>query len=111
MEKIIAIKFVKHEVPPLEQLQDSKAYILRLKLNNGEKLSREEKNWITEELNRTNYFKYAIPVQGWAFGFSDVIRLFLVSQHNTWTEYRAVDKTALRSILHGKVDRIVEIDR
>lgn len=111
MEKIIAIKFVKHEVPPLEQLQDSKAYILRLKLNNGEKLSREEKNWITEEVNKSCSFKYSIPVLGWAFDFSDVLRLFLVSQYNTWIEFRAVDRTALRSILHGRVDRIVEIDR
>lgn len=111
MKEVIATKFVKYEVPLLEELQSSKAYILRLKLNNGVKLSREEKNWITEEVNKSCYFKYSIPVLGWVFDFSDVLRLFLVSQYNTWIEFRAVDRTALRSILHGRVDRIVEIDR
>ena len=36
-------KFVAWEVPSLENLQGSKVYGLRTKLNNGEKLSREEK--------------------------------------------------------------------
>ncbi len=47
MRTAIATKFVAWEVPSLENLQDSKVYGLRTKLNNGERLSREEKDWLT----------------------------------------------------------------
>lgn len=40
----IATKFVKWDVPELATLQDSRVYRLREHLNNGDKLSREEKN-------------------------------------------------------------------
>ena len=42
----IANKFVQWEVPALETLRNSRAYKLRESLNNGGKLSREDKNWI-----------------------------------------------------------------
>ena len=38
-----------------------------MKVNNGEALNREEKNWITERGNDNIYFKNAIPLQGWRF--------------------------------------------
>ena len=41
----IATKFVKWDIPELATLQDSKVYKLRVHLNNGGKLNREEKNW------------------------------------------------------------------
>ena len=49
----IATKFVEWSVPELDTLKDSKAYRLREKLNNGEKMSREEKNWLPEAVNDT----------------------------------------------------------
>ena len=42
----IATKFALWEVPTLDTLKDTRAYILREKVNNRESLSREEKNWI-----------------------------------------------------------------
>lgn len=39
----IAAKFVKWDIPELATLQDSKVYKLRVHLNNGGKLKREEK--------------------------------------------------------------------
>ena len=48
----IATKFVKWDIPELEILQDSKVYKLRVHLNNGGKLNREEKNWITRNVCR-----------------------------------------------------------
>ena len=36
---------------------------LRTKLNNGEKLSREEKDWLTRNVNSNTYFKSAVPLQ------------------------------------------------
>lgn len=42
----IAMKFVQWDVPELDGLKDSKVYRLRERLNNGDKLTREEKNWL-----------------------------------------------------------------
>ena len=99
MEAAVATKFVKWEVPTLESLHECKVYRLRMKVNNGEVLNREEKNWITEKVN------------GWRFDFSDILRTFLVSQYGQWREYKVMDKTALRKILYGRIDRIVELDK
>ena len=46
----IATKFVKWDIPELATLQDSKVYKLRVHLNNGGKLNRKEKNWITRNV-------------------------------------------------------------
>ena len=46
----IAMKFVQWDVPELEKLKDSKVYKLRERLDNGDKLSREEKNWQCERV-------------------------------------------------------------
>ena len=56
----IATKFVKWDIPELEILQDSKVYKLRVHLNNGGKLNREEKNWITRNVRESIYFKRGI---------------------------------------------------
>lgn len=109
--KAIATKFVKWDIQPLEKLQGSKVYNLRLKLNNNGKLSREEKDWITEQVNHNTYFRSAIPLLGWRFDFSDVLKTFLVKQYGRWTEYRAMDKTALRKTLFGRIEKIVEINK
>ena len=68
----IAIKFVQWEVPALVTLQNSRAYILRESLNNGGKLSREDKNWLTREVRNGTYFNKGIALGGYYFDFSDV---------------------------------------
>lgn len=105
----IATKFVKWDVQPLENLKDCKAYIIRQKINENVKLSRDEKNWITNQVNSNSYFNYAIPVMGWCFNFSDILKTFVVKQYGSWTEYKAIDKTALRKMLYGRIDKIVEV--
>ena len=102
----MATKFVAWEVPTLEALKGSKVYNLREKLNNGGQMNREEKDWLTEKVNSNTYFKNAVPLQGWRFDFSDVLRTFIV-----WTEYKATDKTGLRRYLYGRIDRIVELQK
>lgn len=110
MRTAIATKFVAWEVSSLENLQGSKVYGLRTKLNNGEKLSREEKDWLTRNVNSNTYFKSAVPLQGWMFDFSDILRTYIVKQYGHWAEYKATDKTALRSFLYGRIDSIVELN-
>lgn len=110
-EKIIATKFVRHEVPGLEALKSSKVYLLREKLNKGEKLNRDEKNWLAKAVNRNAYFKRAVPLMGYRFGFEDVLKTYVVKQYGSWTEYNAPDKTSLRSIVFGRIDQIAQISQ
>lgn len=108
----IATKFVTWDVPALEMLEGSKVYNLRKKLNNGEKMNREEKNRLTEEVNSNVYFKDSkdsVLLQGWKFSFSDVVHTFIVRQYGHWREYKAVDKTGLRKYLCGRIEKIVKI--
>ena len=97
------------DVPALESLAGSKAYILRKRLNDGGTLTREEKDWITREVNHNTYFKDSIPLLGYRFNFVDVLKTFVVKQYGHYTEYKGVDKTSIRSMLYGRVERIVEL--
>lgn len=109
MNSTIATKFVTWDVKPLESLKNSKAYELRDKLNRGERMNRIERNWLAERVNSSTYFKQSVPVLGWRFDFSDVLKKFLVNQYGEWSEYFAPDKTSLRDILCGRVNQIVEL--
>ena len=105
----IAQKFVSWETPKLVSLKDSKVYQLREKLNNSEKLCREDKNWITKGVNNNSFFKCAIPLHGYRFDFADVLKTYIVKQYGYYHEYKAVDKTSLRAMIYGHIDKIVEI--
>lgn len=108
--QVIATKFVRHDIPPLETLQYAKVYLLREKLNKGEKMSRAEKNWLAEAVNRNAYFKRAVPLHGYRFGFEDVLKTYVVKQYGNWSEYNAPDKTSLKSIVYGRIEQIAEIN-
>ncbi len=102
-------KFVKWEVPSIEELKDAKAVRLRTHIGNGGRLTRQDKNWITEAVNRNTYFKRTVPVQGWCIPFADVLRRFVVKQYGEWREMFAVDKTAIRKTKYGRIEEIVEL--
>ncbi|MBW4712838.1 hypothetical protein KZY63_09650 [Prevotella histicola] len=110
-EQVLAIKFVQWDVPPLESLCNSKVYLLRVKLYCGERMSREEKNWLCEAVNSNTYFRTAVPLQGYRFDFFDVLKKYLVNQYGQWTEYYAPDRTSLRAYLYGRINQIVEIPK
>ena len=103
----IAFKFVKHDVKPLETYKDTFAYKARVKLLNGKKLTRKEKNDIVSSFAFENG---VIKIGGWAFSFRNEMKTYLVKQYDRWQEYMAFDKTSLRTILSGTIQRIVEID-
>ena len=108
VEAAVATKFVKWEVPSLESLHECKVYRLRMKVNNGGVLNREEKNWITEKVNHNAYFKSAIPLQGYRFDFSDILKTYVVKQYGQYQEYKAIDRTSLRAMVYGRIDKIIE---
>ena len=90
-EQSLGTNFVHWDVPPLESLCSSKV-LLRMKLNRGEMMSREEKNWLCEAVNSNTYFRTAVPLQGYRFDFFDVLKKYLVNQYGQWTEYYAPDR-------------------
>lgn len=96
-----------------DSLKLHRAYIIRKKINDKKALTREEKNYITEECHRcrdcANNGTY-VYVMGWSIDFSDVLKGFVVKQYGEWHEYRAVDRTSLRTMLHGTIDKIINID-
>ena len=108
-EQAVATKFVQWDVNPLESLCNSKVYLLRVKLNRGERMSREENNWLCEAVNSNTYFRTAVPLQGWRFDFLDVLKKYLVNQYGQWAEYYAPDRTGLRAYLYGRINQIVEL--
>ena len=109
--QMLATKFVQWDVPSLESLCKSKVYLLRVKLYCGERMSREEKNWLCEAVNSNTYFRTAVPLQGYRFDFFDVLKKYLVNQYGQWTEYYAPDRTSLRAYLYGRINQIVEIPK
>ena len=110
-ERLVATKFVQWDVEPLDRLSGSKVYLLRLKLNRGERMNREEKNWLCEAVNSNTYFRTAVPLQGYRFDFFDVLKKYLVNQYGQWSEYYAPDRTSLRAYLYGRINQIVEISK
>ena len=119
-ERLVATKFVLWDVEPLESLCNSKVYLLRVKLNRGERMSREDellrawlekKNWLAETVNTNTYFRTAVPLMGYRFDFFDVLKKYLVNQYGQWTEYYTPDRTSLRAYLYGRINQIVEIPK
>ena len=106
----IAMKFVQWDVPELEKLKDSRVYQLRATIGWELKLSREDKNWITRNVKECIHFKRGIALMGYFFDFSDVLKRYFVKQHGHIAEYYAIDKTALRSVLYGRIEDIVEVE-
>jgi len=96
--KQIATKFVKWDVPALDTLKGSKVYQLRLHLNEGKRLTREEKNWLTENLMHNAYFRKSIPLMGYRFSFEDVVRRFFVRQGQTEYTVYAIDTNPFHEV-------------
>ena len=110
-ERAVATKFVPWKVQPLETLCACEAYLLRVKLNRGEAMSREEKDWLCEAVNSNTYFRTAVPVMGYCFDFFDVLKKYLVRQYGQWVEYYAPDRTSLCKHLYGRLKQIVEVPK
>lgn len=89
---------------------NSRAYLIREKLNNNIKLTREEKNYITDECYHNCFFKQGIPIIGWRVDFSDVLKCYVYKQYGRWYEIYAIDKTSIRNAIYGTITKIVQVD-
>lgn len=104
-----AYKFVKHDVPALETLKGTKVYSIMETLENGGELTREQKNWVTENCATNTYSKKGICLMGWFFDFSSYMTEYVVENEYGWSHYWAMDKTSIRAI--DKCYRIVKIPK
>ena len=106
MEKVY--KFNPSSDATLESLASSRPYVLREKINRGEKLSADEKFYIARECKSCTFFNDGIAFLGWCFDFSDVLQRFLVNQYGNWFEVYAFNKTQVKKLVYGKIDEIVQ---
>lgn len=107
MKNLIAYKFVTWDIRPLEEYEFTLPYKAKVKLLNGEKLTRAEKDMLVSSV----FYSFGvIKMGGWAFDFRPYLKTYLVKQYDRWQEYKAFDKTSLRTILYGTIQKIVEID-
>lgn len=59
----------------------------------------------------TNLMGYGhIKLMGYLYDATDYLNKYLVKQYGTWHEYYAPNKTLLRKSLHGKIDKIVQLN-
>ena len=100
---MIAYKFVKWDISPLEKYKDTEEYILAEKLEKGENLTRKEKNRITEMAKEYGH----IRLRGWLYPLKN-LKTFYVEQYGNVYKVRGYDKTAIRKTTYGKIDKIVE---
>lgn len=80
-------------------------------LERGEKIHREDKDWLVQKLY--GVFGYSGPIaksMGWAWDFTEFLNLYLVKQYGEWHEYRSFDKTSLRKALHGPIEKIILVN-
>lgn len=89
----------------------SKAALLRAKIDNGEKLTQEEKVWITEKCTGSVGCRVGIPVMGWIIPFRDVLKLFWYETDFGILKIYSFDKTTLRKSVHHRITRIVDIEK
>ena len=106
MDNTIAFKFVSWDVQPLSNFKDTFVYKVKEKLINGKRLTREEKDRI---VSSSCFNKGLLEYGGWCFSFTPYLKTYLVKQYGGWEEYKAFDKTSLRKILYGTIQKIVEI--
>ena len=106
MEKVY--KFNSSSDATLESLESSRPYILREKINRGEKLSADEKWYIAKNCMDNTFFDTAIPLMGWCFDFSDVLSRFLINSYGSWSRVFAFNKTQVKKLVYGRINEIVE---
>jgi len=94
---------------PLIELKDSFPYQLKEKVIAGKKLTGKEKHILFAELRNNSYSKVGIPLQGWMFDFSDILKPFYVEYtYGNIEKVYAPDKMSIRHN-ERQIEKITEI--
>ena len=56
----IATRFVDWDIPELSTLQDSKVYQLRMQLDKGIPMCRQQKNWLPRSVNSNDFISIGL---------------------------------------------------
>jgi len=59
-----------------------------------------------DSIQSTGYYK----LMGWAYDLRPFLRKILVKQYGSWQEYYAPNKTALRKVLFGTIEKMQYLD-
>jgi hypothetical protein len=101
---MIAYKFVKWDVKPLETLKSSDEYILADKMSKGDKLTKAEEGAL---IRITKGFQSYADLGGWRFTFP-YLKTFYYEQYGQVYKGYALNKTCLRKAIYGRIDSITE---
>ena len=103
-------RFVQHEIPPLEALRDTRIYKVYQKCEDGEKLTRDERDWLFEQFYGSSYGKDRVALHGWMFDWSDKVKRYWVQlKYYGILQYYAIDKTSIRNYFGHQVIKIIEV--
>ena len=90
-------KFVSWDIPALNSLENTPTWALWYKLENGQKLTREEKNRAYGKCHK---------LLGWCFPLSGLRRYIVNLRCYGWREVYAYDKTSVRANNTGVLEII-----
>jgi hypothetical protein len=107
MSHVIARKFVRWEVKPLESLKREKIYKLAMKVAKRKDLDREDKNEITRLV------RGGAKLGGWQFFFPNIRDFYIEFGEEGYTRIERVmgyDKTSVRTVYKdlGRIAHIQE---
>lgn len=61
--------------------------------------------------NNHNLLRYgSYKVAGYSYNFHEYLKSYVYKQHGSWYEAYAPNKTTLRQVIGGRIDKIVEIN-
>ncbi len=99
---MIAYKFVKWDIDPLEKLKETEVYKMREKVLAGKTLTRKEKDSLYEMLKDNSYSRIGVPLQGWMFDFSNILKSYFVEYNGGYIcRTCAPDKMSIRNNENG----------
>ena len=100
---------------PIEDIISSEIYQIATKINNKEKLTREEKDYLYDKLIHTGGSYKVVRIMGWCIDFSNILQTYLVNyryEPTIWREKYALDKTSIRSSCLGSdIKYIIKFDK
>lgn len=70
-------------------------------------LKRAYVRYFTNNENLIRYGHYKL--MGFVYDFKPYLKKYLYKQYGSWSEAYAPNKTLLRSVLGGKIDKIIEL--
>lgn len=107
-------KFVAWEIDPLSDFKDTTVYKIMDKLNNGQKLTKDEKDWVFNETVAQGNGNGRYKLMGYEYDFSGFMNVYVVKSvgaNNHWFECCAFNKAQIREYYKSDVGLIVDITK